>query len=485
MVLRLLLWIYVGCTLALTLYTLGQAVLLIQYMRLRRHRPLAPAVADADLPAVTVQLPLYNERYVVSRLLNAVTALDYPRDKLHIQILDDSTDNTTGVIAQFVAYLQQHGWHIQHLYRTQRTGYKAGALAHGLALTDSPFVAIFDADFVPPPDFLRRTMPFLVAQPRLGIVQTAWGHLNADDNWLTKAQRLATDAHFTIEQTARSRSGWIVPFNGTGGVWRVASIYDAGGWSDDTLTEDCDLSYRAQLRGWHALFLEDVVVPGELPPQFSAYRQQQARWAQGNTQCLKKTAWHLCVAPMPFSTRLMAWHHLLQYLPQVWMLLSLLVLVPLLRANVSLTIAPLGMVGFIPIVAYVISQRTRYRHWQAHLLALPLLVLVATSLIGRNSVAVLKGFLVRGGVFRRTPKFVGEWQNNAYALRGWANIMVELCLLGYALMGFYFALKHQPTLCFYVLLYVLAFGGAVIWQIIEQWQLAHRALRSPHLNTHA
>jgi cellulose synthase/poly-beta-1,6-N-acetylglucosamine synthase-like glycosyltransferase len=319
----------------------------------------------------------------------------------------------------------------------------------------------------------------------LGIVQTAWGHLNADDNWLTKAQRLATDAHFTIEQTARSRTGWIVPFNGTGGVWRVASIHDAGGWSHDTLTEDCDLSYRAQLRGWQALFLEDVVVPGELPPQFSAYRQQQARWAQGNTQCLKKTARQLWVAPLPFGTRLMAWHHLLQYLPQVWMLVSLLVLVPLLRANVSLTLAPLGMVGFLPIMAYIISQRARYRHWHTHLLALPMLVLVATSLIGRNSVAVIRGFLVQGGVFRRTPKFVGEWQNNAYALRGWANIMVEVCLLAYALIGFYFALKHQSALAFYLLLYVLAFGGAVIWQIIEQWQLSHRALTSPHLNTHA
>jgi cellulose synthase/poly-beta-1,6-N-acetylglucosamine synthase-like glycosyltransferase len=470
---QLLLTLYIFCTFVLAVYTLGQLVLLLQYLRHRQHTPPLPTIQPTELPAVTVQLPVFNERSVVSRLLNAITDLDYPREKLHIQILDDSTDSTTPYIAKLVESLQAQGWQIQHLHRTNRSGYKAGALANGLQYLNTDYVAIFDADFVPPSDFLQKTLPFLVANAQLGVVQTAWGHLNADTNWLTKAQRLSTDAHFVIEQTARSRSGWIVPFNGTGGVWRIEAIHSAGGWSSDTLTEDCDLSYRAQLKGWQALYLNNVIVPGELPPQIAAYRQQQARWAQGNTQCLKKILPFVLTTRMPLTGRIMAIHHLFQYVPQLLMLISLLTLPPILWAKQSLTFAPLGLIGLIPPMLYVISQRTLYPTWKKHLVAFPFLALIATGLIARNSFAVLKGLVTQGGVFKRTPKFADDWQSSHYALRGIFRGVIEWLLMGYALFGVWIAWRTQPQMIPYLLFYVLAFGSVAIGQLVEQWQL-HR-----------
>ena len=236
----ILIFCYGICALLLAGYTLGHGVLLVQYLRHRRETPAQPHVTD--WPAVTVQLPLYNEQHVALRLLEAVTALDYPPEKLHIQILDDSTDATSGLIAHHIRRYPQ--LKIDHLRRHDRTGYKAGALAYGLARTNSEYIAIFDADFVPPRDFLKRTLPFLLHDDKLGVVQTRWGHLNPDDSWLTRAQVLSIDTHFLIEQTGRNRSGWPLPFNGTGGVWRASTIRDAGGWSAATLTEDLDLSFR-------------------------------------------------------------------------------------------------------------------------------------------------------------------------------------------------------------------------------------------------
>ena len=249
----LLLMLYALCALSLGLYTAGQAILLWRYWRTRRARPYAPPLAE--LPTVAVQLPLYNEAHVAGRLIEAAAALDYPRDKLLIQVLDDSTDSTAHLVARKLAQLEEAGVRAQHLRRKERLGFKAGALAAGVRQCDSEVIAIFDADFVPAPDFLRRTLPHLMAQPDIGIVQSRWGHLNADENSLTRAQELSIDTHFVIEQTARNRSGWLIPFNGTGGVWRRSCIEAAGGWSADTLTEDLDLSYRAQMAGWRSVFL--------------------------------------------------------------------------------------------------------------------------------------------------------------------------------------------------------------------------------------
>ncbi len=454
MMIQIVALLYGFCAALLALYTLGQGVLLIQHLRHRDSTPDTPAVTA--WPAVTVQLPIYNERHVAARLIEAVAALEYPADKLHIQLLDDSTDATPAQIARQIARYPH--LNISHVRRQNRSGYKAGALAHGLTESDSPFVAIFDADFVPPPDFLKQTVPYLLHDARLGVVQTRWGHLNADFNWLTRAQVLAVDVHFLVEQHGRNRAGWPLPFNGTGGVWRRACITDAGGWSDDTLTEDLDLSFRAQMRGWRSLFLPDVVVPGELPPQLAAYRQQQARWAKGSGQCLRKLLGRVWRAPLSLMQRLMATQHLFQYLPHPLMLLLLLLTPPLLLGEAlhNLPLAPLGVIGLIPPLMYVASQRGNPQAGR-NLLAFPALLLVGTGMIWNNSRAFMGGLFQEGGEFRRTPKFMSGWQQSEYALRDGTRL-IELLLMAYALWGAWLAYQIAPGLMPYLLLYAASFA---------------------------
>ncbi|MCA9493397.1 MAG: glycosyltransferase, partial [Myxococcales bacterium] len=245
-----------------------------------RRRPSIAPPDPAEWPVVTVQLPVFNERYVVERLIRAVAALDWPRDRLEIQVLDDSTDDTTELSARLVDELRAQGHDIQLVHRTDRTGFKAGALAAGLAVAKGDLVAVFDADFVPTPDFLRRLVPWF-ADPGVGMVQARWGHLNAEQDWLTAAQATLLDGHFVIEHTARNASGRWFNFNGTAGIWRRQAIVDGGGWQHDTLTEDLDLSYRSQLAGWRFLYLPEVVAPAELPPDMRAFKAQQHRWAKG------------------------------------------------------------------------------------------------------------------------------------------------------------------------------------------------------------
>lgn len=464
--------LYVAAALLLTLYTAGQPLVFLRYL-LRQRRP-EPPPRLAYFPQVTVQLPLYNEQHVVVRLLNAVTALDYPKRRLHIQILDDSTDATSLIVAQEVARLQAQGFWIDHVQRTHRDGYKAGALAYGLQKTDSPYVAIFDADFVPPPDFLRRTLPYLMQHPRRGVVQTRWGHLNSDASWLTRAQRLAIDMHFVIEQTARHAAHWFLPFNGSGGVWRTACIRDAGGWQSDTLTEDLDLSYRAQLRGWQVVYLPEVIVPGELPPQLAAYRQQQARWAMGSVQCLHRLAPQLWQAKLPYMTRLMALHHLCQYLPQPLILLLLLLTPPLLLTDTMplLPLAPLGLMGLVPPLMIIMSQRASTAQWRQPLLALPVLVLLVTGLVWSNTRALLTLASGRHTPFQRTPKFGLEWQHSRYALQMRFPAVGEIILMLYALWGAWLALPKMPTLVPYLLLYALSFATVAFWELRDIWYLS-------------
>jgi len=253
------------------------------------------------------------ELHTVERLLNAAAGLDYPRDRLEIQVLDDSIDATRRVAALTVARLQRQGIDVVHITRPDRAGFKAGALATGLAEAKGELIAIFDADFLPPPDFLRRVVPHF-ADPTVGCIQTRWGHLNRDYSPFTQVQALGVDGHFVVEQTARSRAGLFINFNGTAGVWRRACIEDAGGWQGDTLTEDLDLSYRAQLRGWRMGYLPDVVVPAELPAQISAFKRQQARWAQGSIQTALKLLGPLLRSAQPWSVKLEGVVHLTSYL---------------------------------------------------------------------------------------------------------------------------------------------------------------------------
>ena len=472
--LTLLQVIYALCALSLGLYTAGQAVLLWRYWRTRHLSSATPPLHEP--PHVTVQLPLFNEANVAGRLIDAVAAFDYPRDKLLIQALDDSTDLTAPLVAGKLAALDARGFRTQHIRRAARAGFKAGALAEGLRHSDSAYIAIFDADFVPPPDFLRRTLPHLLAAPDIGIVQSRWGHLNADDNSLTRAQRLSIDTHFVVEQSARNRSGWLIPFNGTGGVWRRSCIESVGGWSADTLTEDLDLSYRAQLAGWRSQFLPEVQAPGEIPPQLAAYKQQQARWATGNTQCLLKLSRRIIASGLGASQKIMAIQHLCQYLPQPLMLLMLLLTPPLLLADglAGLSLAPLGFIGLAPPMMYIAGQRRLYRDWPRAMTAFPALLFIGTGMSLSNSLAVASALLGIKTPFRRTPKFKRDWRQSRYALTADITLWLELALLVYALWAAALAWELQRELCLYLLIYALSLATVVAWSLRENWSLRGR-----------
>ncbi len=467
--------LYVVSALLLTVYALSSLVLLVEYLLYGRRDLPTPTVTV--WPSVVVQLPIYNERHVVERLLTAVAALDYSPDHLSVQLLDDSTDDTSERAAEVVARLRAGGLDIQHIQRTERSGYKAGALAYALEQTRAELVVVLDADFVPAPDFLRRTVPHLVADPGLGMVQTRWGHLNPFNNWLTQGQTLALDGHFVVEQTARSRAGWLMTFNGSGGIWRAQAIREAGGWRDATLTEDLDLSYRAQLAGWRFLYLKDVVVPGELPPQMAAYKQQQARWAKGSTQCLTYILPPLWRSRFSLPQRVMATLHLCQYFPHPFMLILLLLTPPLLLTHTlqRMPLGLLGLAGLWPPLVYLVSQRTLYTDWARRLLAFPVLLALGTGVAWNNTQAVISGLIGRGGEFQRTPKFGSAWQNSRYALRHDPSVWVEIGLSVYALWGMTVALRLSPTLAPYLALYGFAFGWVAFRGIYDRWLLARGA----------
>jgi cellulose synthase/poly-beta-1,6-N-acetylglucosamine synthase-like glycosyltransferase len=465
--------LYVICALLLTIYAISQTILLFVYWQHRRDSLPMPKVTE--FPTVTVQLPLYNERHVVERLLDACAQLDYPHDRLIIQVLDDSNDETVSIVAELCVKWQKAGVNMQHVRRPDRQGYKAGALAYGMTISDSELFAVLDADFVPTPDFLRKTVPYLVNNPRLGLVQTRWGHLNPFDNPLTLGQTLSVDAHFVVEQTARNRAGMLINFNGSGGIWRASCIHEAGGWDDTTLSEDLDLSYRAQLRGWRFLYLPDVVIPAELPPQMTAYKLQQARWAKGSTQCLTRllgSVWH---GRLSFPQRLVATLHLCQYLPHPLMILLLLLTPPLILMHGfhKLPLGPLGFAGLGPLLVYVVSQQALYNDWKRRLLVLPMLIALGTGIAWNNTRAVLGGFRGARGEFKRTPKFGKAKDSNAYALRIDDATWTELLLAIYAAWGVWVAIKHYPPLVPYLALYSFAFAAVAIWSVGDtmHWKL--------------
>lgn len=459
-------------TLFLVTFVSGFGVLLVIYFWTRKRAPAPPPVPDTALPSVTVQLPVYNEVHVIDRLLDACIEIDYPADKLHIQILDDSTDETTARIRErLVALCAQGHDNLTHLHRENREGYKAGALAYGLRFVQSDFVAIFDADFVPEKDFLRRTMPYFVANPRVGLVQTRWSHLNRDANLLTRAQALNIDAHFGVEQVARSRGRLPMSMNGTGGLWRVAAIRDAGGWSAATLTEDLDLSYRAFMRGWEFLYLVDVAVPGELPPLVQAYKLQQARWATGSTQCLLRHTPRLVTMPC-FSPlkKLMGTLHLSQYAVQP-VILMLFLLAPLLLVNQripDMTLMPL--VGILPPLVITVAQIELYDDWRRNLLYFPVQFLAGVAIVVNNTRAVLAALSTRRHEFKRTPKYQKNWQKprrRKYRLPLDITTVGELLLALYAVGGMVIAMDTIPAFVPYMLSYAVSFTLFALWNIYQ------------------
>ncbi|HEV8613963.1 MAG TPA: glycosyltransferase, partial [Methylomirabilota bacterium] len=409
-----------------------------------RHRAAVrpPRPSSEPLPTVTVQLPLFNERYVAERLLEAVAALDYPRDRLEIQVLDDSTDETSEIVAAVVAKLAARGIDVVHRRRASRDGFKAGALAGGLAACRGEFVAVFDADFVPSRDFLLRVLPHFARG--VAVVQTRWGHLNRSFSALTVAQALGMDGHFAVEQSARAWSGLLLNFNGTAGVWRKAAIIDAGGWQPDTLTEDLDLSYRAQLRGWRIVYRPEIVCPAELPVVVTGFKSQQRRWAKGSIQTARKLLPAVVRSSLPLWTKYQAFVHLTYYAIHPLMLASVAMLLPLRmvalpdagRPAAFSAVVMFGLATLGPITMLVYAQRVLDPRWWRRAWQLPSILVLGVGVALSTSVAVLGAF--RGGrrEFVRTPKFgidsgAGSWRRKAYGERAIRAGIVEMALGAY------------------------------------------------------
>jgi cellulose synthase/poly-beta-1,6-N-acetylglucosamine synthase-like glycosyltransferase len=499
--------LYVVAGVWLAIYGLNSLLLAILYLRHQHDRPIYTPTRPHACPTVTVQLPIYNERHVVERLIDAVAALDWPRDRLEVQVLDDSDDETTGLARACVEHHRRRGLDIELVRRPDRTGYKAGALAVGLSRARGEFVAMFDADFVPPPDFLRRTIPSFLDRPALGLVQTRWAHLNADYSPLTWAQSLALDGHFVVEQTARSRSGLLMNFNGTAGVWRRVCIDASGGWSGDTVSEDLDLSYRAQLAGWDCLYLPEVSAPAELPPQLAAFKRQQFRWAKGSIQCLRKL-WRpvighrwtqmdtddLSSGPVPrrltWVQRTAALVHLSSYLAHPLMLVLLVCSLPLFLsprdAHLPVATAYLGFSSLGPPLVYALAQRALYPDWRRRLLYFPLLALLGTGIALNNTRAVIEALRGRGGTFARTPKFRlqgrgGRWADSVYRLPlGWTALGETLLAL-YALVTVAAAWRAGNLYAIpFMLLYA---GGFGLTALLGVWQARGGRRRRPRRQT--
>jgi cellulose synthase/poly-beta-1,6-N-acetylglucosamine synthase-like glycosyltransferase len=413
------------------LYSLAQGHLLIHFFKFKKETNQAPPQAPNPWPKVTVQLPIYNERYVVERLIDAVSKLNYPIELLQIQILDDSTDETSALIqAKVLAYPSVN---FQYLHRTNRQGFKAGALREALPLAEGEFIAIFDADFVPDPDFLIKALPYF-STPRVGMVQSRWTHLNQNYSILTQLQAFALDAHFLIEQAGRNQQGAFINFNGTAGIWRKNCILDAGNWHDDTLTEDLDLSYRAQRQGWKFVYRPEIESPAELPPILSAIKSQQFRWTKGGAECAVKHAGMVFKENHPLVIKFHSFAHLFNSTIFIAILLTSFCSIGLWW-GVQLKLIPLAlfwasgisMIGFVLVagvylVSYLTAQQYSWKSIVGAVWKLPLFFSVSMGLALHNSQAVLEGLTGKKSPFIRTPKFNLEagsvsLQANGYRLR--------------------------------------------------------------------
>src|ERR1700719_3487309 len=448
---------YLAVLIGLSAYGVHRYFIIYLFLK-NRKRKAEPVCQFAQLPRVTMQLPIFNEIYVVERLLRSVSELDYPRELLQIQVLDDSTDDTREITASCTEALRRRGFDVQLIRRVDRTGFKAGALAVGLDSGDGEFLCILDADFVPQPDLLKRTIHFFT-DPKVGMIQTRWGHLNRGYSLLTRVQAMFLDGHLLLEQTARSRSGRFFNFNGTAGLWRRSCIVEAGGWQYDTLTEDLDLSYRAQLAGWKFIFLPDVVTPAELPVDMNGFKSQQHRWTKGSIQTCKKLLPRIWRSQLPFAIKAEATGHLVSnfaYLllaclcvllhpstggPQTGWLRTLLIDVPIfLTASVSVA------------VFYICAQRVLYpRTWMKEMLLLPCLLALGIGLSLHNARGVLEAIFNHKSDFTRTPKYGIErksqsWRSCKYRALKSVLPAAELAFALYFTYFIWFAVVHRQYL---------------------------------------
>src|SRR6266508_2688839 len=448
---------YLSVLIGLSAYGIHRYFIIYLYLK-NRKRPPVPARHFEKLPTVTVQLPIFNEVYVAERLLRSVSELDYPQDLLQIQVLDDSTDETREITASCAEELRQRGFNVQRIHRTERTGFKAGALAVGLAAAEGEFLCILDADFVPQKELLKQTIHFFT-DPKVGMIQTRWGHLNRGYSLLTRMQAIFLDGHLLLEQTARSRSGRFFNFNGTAGLWRRSCIEEAGGWQHDTLTEDLDLSYRAQLQGWKFIFLPDVITPAELPVDMNGFKSQQHRWTKGSIQTCKKLLPEIWRSELPFAIKAEATGHLVSNFAYLLLACLCVLLHPSTGGPQSgwvrtfLIDVPIFLTASVSVaVFYVCAQRELHpRTWMKQMLLLPFLLALGIGLSLNNGRAVLEAIFNHKSDFTRTPKYGIErrsqsWRSCKYRALKSTLPFAELAFGIYFSYFVWFAIVHGQFL---------------------------------------
>ena len=447
-------------------------VMIYYYFKNKDRRPERNTVLG-EPPMVTVQLPLFNELYVVERLIDSVCNLDYPKDKMEIQVLDDSTDETVALVAEIVRKKREEGFDIVQVLREDRSGFKAGALKYGLESSKGEFVAIFDADFVPRPNFLAETLRHFV-HDKVGMVQTRWEHLNTEYSYLTRAQAIALDGHFVIEQQVRNKAGFFINFNGTAGIWRKSCIIDAGNWEADTLTEDLDLSYRAQLKGWKFIYLNEFTSPAELPSEINALKSQQFRWTKGAIETSKKVLPMVWKSKLPLRVKLQSTVHLTNNIVFPFILLTGILQVPLIfikhngTHDTFFAFMSIFVLAFVSsFLFYLYSQKDVHADWMKRIFLFPLFMSGSMGFAVNNTRAVLEGLFNKKSAFVRTPKYKIEtgddsWKNKKYHTtkrRVSISIIIELTLAAYCLVGvgaslYFLELAALP----FQLLFCLGFG---------------------------
>lgn len=438
------------------IFSLGQAYLLFFYLKSKKETDVIP-VLPPQLPIVTIQLPLYNELYVVERLINSVCALKYPKSKLEIQVLDDSTDESLAYTREIVAQKLALGFDIVHITREKNIGFKAGALQHGLEIAKGELVAIFDADFLPEEDFLNQLIPYFNKE-EIGMVQSRWGHINEEYSLLTKIQGFGLDGHFTVEQTGRNKADLFMNFNGTAGIWRKSCIQGAGGWQHDTLTEDLDLSYRAQIKGWKFEYVERVCTPAELPVELNAFRSQQHRWTKGAIETSKKMVKEIWKADLGAKKKIFATLHLMNSYVFIFVFLTSILSLPVLFVkNQSSFISPIYfqlmsvfLIGFVIMTLfYIIASKSKKEGLYTFAKLFPMFLSVSMALSFHNSIAVLEGLFGFKSDFIRTPKFnitklKETFKTNIYVQHQLPKVFfIELFLSFYFLSGLALAIYFQ------------------------------------------
>ena len=482
------LFVYSCSILLLFFYGLAQFNLLLNYLKSKKqtdHSEKFDFKYFEEIPCVTIQLPIYNEKYVVERLLSAISKLEYPREKLEIQVLDDSTDDSIFETKKLIEDLQKTGLDIKHILRKKRVGFKAGALKEGLEIAKGEIIAIFDADFLPQKDWLFQTIPYFKNE-KIGVVQTRWGHLNRDHSILTKIQAFALDAHFTLEQVGRNSQSHFINFNGTAGVWRKKCILDAGNWESDTLTEDLDLSYRAQLKGWKFKYLENVETPAELPIILSAARSQQFRWNKGGAENFRKMNWRVISArSIPFKTKIHGILHLLNSSMFLMIFIMSVLSVPFLFIKNRYTefnfVFDLLLFYVITTVLFFISywvvfkniRGDGFKNFIKYVGLFITFYAVAMGFSFQNSIAVLEGYFGKKSEFVRTPKFnidkKNSWKDNIYISKKISkNTIVEGILVLYFVFGLYLGSYFKDLALFpFHLMLVFGFGFVFVRSISE------------------